>query len=697
MITSETNIFRDMLPIVADSHAEPFLICDTKFTILASNSSAQDVFGYTESEFALKRVTDLMQEAFREMHESWIVEYGAQIFEEQDDPLIRSMNKVVALKKNGRQFLADISVTGRSLDRHRVLYISLRQMEDLDQSNFVIFEAMKLLHTDIADLDGSEGLIKFSNKNPKDLTQARIAWVSPEWALKVLGYSPDELIKMLPATDLLLPRELENLQNDSLNWDSDSFTEEVYPWKTKGGDVRYIRFKTIQGRGDEKQDLGLARVSIVRDVTDRVLAERQRKIDQKALEDSRQSTENLMHFIVSASHAQNNFLHECGLRLVELQRDLDIMLKEGGAKEQMESVIADVDSVHNVIQRMGRGSRNILNLREIKSGESEILASEFSLTQVLERITSFDSQITVDTSLCTLDSIFSDVNKIECIIENLTYNSKKFASETLVRVESKITDPTQCKGSLEIEVSDNGPGISEEVLSRIFEMGNCGDKSRGHGLGLNICHELVNLLGGQITVHNKLEGGACFTVKIPVNTLEKGLNGSRSVDSLVEVAAPRDLGLRKGLRVLIAEDHSIIRRVIQKQLNRTGNGYLLDVVADGQAAVDIWEARWLEGRPFDLLILDKNMTVEGNATTLDGDDAIRIIRQREMEMGRHYTPAVAFTGSVSELDECMSAGMDAYIMKPCSDIDELVAMIDEWGIDCRSDRNTMEIRGEMRI
>ena len=110
----------------------------------------------------------------------------------------------------------------------------------------------------------------------------------------------------------------------------------------------------------------------------------------------------------------------------------------------------------------------------------------------------------------------SDPLLLERILRNLVANAITYAPEnTTIHV-----DALPLNGRVAISVSDTGPGIPEADLSRVFERFYRVDKSRardpgGTGLGLAIAKHLVELHGGQITVENRPEGGAVFTVTLP--------------------------------------------------------------------------------------------------------------------------------------------------------------------------------------
>ena len=115
-----------------------------------------------------------------------------------------------------------------------------------------------------------------------------------------------------------------------------------------------------------------------------------------------------------------------------------------------------------------------------------------------------------------VETVHVDPPKVHDAIRNLVANAISYSPEdTSIGVDARRVD-----GPVEISVSDEGPGIPEEDLSRVFERFYRVDKSRarepgGTGLGLAIVKHLVELHGGSVRVENRPEGGARFTIALP--------------------------------------------------------------------------------------------------------------------------------------------------------------------------------------
>jgi CheY-like chemotaxis protein len=123
-----------------------------------------------------------------------------------------------------------------------------------------------------------------------------------------------------------------------------------------------------------------------------------------------------------------------------------------------------------------------------------------------------------------------------------------------------------------------------------------------------------------------------------------------------------DLQLAGHLRILMAEDNAINQRVGKLILQRAG--FVIDVVADGQEALEAHQAT-----PYDLILMDCQMPI------MDGFEASRQIRKLT-----HPQPviiAVTANALVGERERCLNAGMDDYLSKPFQ-AEQLVAVVKKW-------------------
>jgi PAS domain S-box-containing protein len=157
---------------------------------------------------------------------------------------------------------------------------------------------------------------------------------------------------------------------------------------------------------------------------------------------------------------------------------------------------------------------------------------------------------------------------------------------------------------VKVSVADEGPGIGEQHLDRIFDP-FFSTRKEGKGLGLSIAYAIVKKHGGYITVSSPPGRGATFTVLVPaVHTGEFQVEES--------TGAPG----REGSRILVMDDEPLVRDFLVRALGRLG--FHVKAVEDGRQAIETYKAARAEGVPFDLVIMD--LTI---AEGMGGEEAIR--------------------------------------------------------------------------
>jgi CheY-like chemotaxis protein len=158
-------------------------------------------------------------------------------------------------------------------------------------------------------------------------------------------------------------------------------------------------------------------------------------------------------------------------------------------------------------------------------------------------------------------------------------------------------------------------------------------------------------MGGTISFESKAGAGSTFSFTIPL-----GEAGSEIIaPTAAKSPEPEKIPVAEGERIphlLLAEDDPTIRQVLGLML--TKSNFCLDVAEDGRKAVEMWETG-----EYELVLMDVQMP------QLDGFEATRAIREKERKLGGH-TSIIAMTAHAGKEDEeqCLAAGMDAFISKP---------------------------------
>ncbi|HEY8572770.1 ATP-binding protein [Phenylobacterium sp.] len=302
---------------------------------------------------------------------------------------------------------------------------------------------------------------------------------------------------------------------------------------------------------------------------------------------------------------------------------------------------------------------DVLDLSKIEAGKLELCEAPFDLQKTLSAACATFEGAAAAKDLELILGVQADVRgvwmgdalRLRQVISNLVSNALKFTESGSVTI-SACRDATD--GPLILRIRDTGIGIDADVVPRLFAKFAQADASTtrrygGTGLGLSICRELVELMGGEISVASTAGAGSTFTVVLPLTQV------STSAEALDEEAAaqPVELSGTDALRILAAEDNPTNQLVLRSLLQPLGAE--LVIVPDGRAAVQAFA-----GADFDIVLMDVQMP------EMNGEDATREIRKLEQRARLRRTPIIALSANVltHQLDAYLKAGMDAHVAKP---------------------------------
>ncbi len=328
---------------------------------------------------------------------------------------------------------------------------------------------------------------------------------------------------------------------------------------------------------------------------------------------------------------------------------------------------------------------DILDYSKIEAGKLAVEHIATSLHDVVTEVVQLMTSITKAKSMglsAWIDPhlpqwILADPLRLRQVLTNLLGNAIKFTRTEAGRsgqVDVRVEICTLANGELGfcMRVMDNGMGMSDEMVHRLFQLFTQADASTsrthgGTGLGLSISMQLVQLMGGQMVVHSTLGQGSEFTVELPLREAPPGQQRTAIPDDhlLPKVTAPSITQAQaSGKLILLAEDNETNRDVMCAQLRLLG--YTAEVAEDGLRALEKWQT----GR-FALLLTDCHMPL------MDGFELTALIRAEEGH-GSHK-PIIAVTANAmqGESQHCLDSGMDDYLSKPLR-MNELGPMLAKW-------------------
>ena len=242
-----------------------------------------------------------------------------------------------------------------------------------------------------------------------------------------------------------------------------------------------------------------------------------------------------------------------------------------------------------------------------------------------------------------------DETRLRQILTNLLSNAIKFTEHGRVSLSARVEH-----GEVVFDVQDTGIGFDDEAKARLFERFEQADGSitrryGGTGLGLAISRSLAERMGGSLTAASQPGVGSTFTLRLPLVVADMA-NATPPPPALPTPAAAARIS---PVRVLLAEDHPVNRRVVELIL--AGEGVELTSVVDGAQALEA-----LAQQTFDLVLMDVQMPV------LDGLSATRALRAREAKSGARRTPVLALTANAGaeQVAASRDAGADEHLSKP---------------------------------
>jgi signal transduction histidine kinase/CheY-like chemotaxis protein len=248
-----------------------------------------------------------------------------------------------------------------------------------------------------------------------------------------------------------------------------------------------------------------------------------------------------------------------------------------------------------------------------------------------------------------------DPTRLRQVLVNLLSNAIKFTNTGMVKLHADIRHKTDSSITIEFEVKDSGIGMTEDQLEKIFEPFTQAEsgttrKYGGTGLGLPITKNIVEMMGGLLSVESAPGVGSKFSFELTFDTIDVD-EDYRKVQELSfnEIERPTFEG-----EVLLCEDNAMNQNVISEHLARVG---LKTVVAgNGKVGVEMVQKRIKEGKKqFDLIFMDMHMPV------MDGLEAASKIL--EFETG---IPIVAMTANIMSDDRetYKQSGMNDCVGKP---------------------------------
>jgi PAS domain S-box-containing protein len=616
--TSESRLLAMM-----DTAVDGIVTINAKGLIQGMNKAAEQIFGWTQAELLHKNVNILTPAAIRPEHDSYLTNYLTT----GTAKIIGIGRDVEAVHKDGHPIPVRLAIGHAKLPDEDIFVafitdISLRlQMEQALKENEEKFRSL------IGNIPGAAYRCLY-NKN---------------WDMVFISDSI-ESITGYPAADFMLPDAKRSWmsgihpQDEHLLQQLDFFQQSFqleYRIIHKSGSVHWV-LEMGQAVRDKQGEI-IWVDGFIMDISQR----KQMEVDLlEAKNKAEQAAESRSAFLANMSH-------EIRTPMNAIIGFSDLLLSSDLSAEQKKHLATIHGSAHSLLHLLN----DILDSAKLEKGKLELEFNDFSLPAVLDAVVStlwiqarkkqLELKLELDPQLG--EFYYGAPDRLRQVLTNLIGNAIKFTDKGSVLVRVTPTAEQQLK----FRIQDTGIGIASDRLALIFDAFTQADASMsrrfgGTGLGTTISKQLVELMGGEISVQSTEGVGSCFEFSLP-------LKAGKAIVAAQQGYVPA----LPALKVLIADDIPQNLELLKLLLQRAGHQVI--AVTDGLEAV-----KAVQQQPFDLVLMDIQMP------NLDGLKACQQIRL--WEQNHHHTtlPIIALTASVLDEDKTAAkeAGMQGFASKP---------------------------------
>ena len=472
-------------------------------------------------------------------------------------------------------------------------------------------------------------------------------YVSPN-AEKLLGMTAEQIRKDIRVLGKLHPAEHEDSEKNYL--------EEIQVHEQREGDFKYVHLKT----GEKRWFHNIAMGSEVNGKKKYILVMSDRTSDWKM----NQALSEAVRAAETANKAKSTFLsnmsHDIRTPMNAIIGFTTLAVSNIDDKKRVQDYLGKILSSSNHLLSL---INDILDMSRIESGKIHLEETEVSLSEVLHDLKTIISgqihakqlELYMDAMDVTNEDVYCDKTRLNQVLLNLLSNAVKFTpAGGTVSVRIRQCHGTQ-KGSelYEIRVKDNGIGMSQEFVQKIFspferERTSTVSRTQGTGLGMAITKNIVDMMGGTIEVQTEQGKGTEFIVRLPFRTQPE----HQRTEKITEL---------EGLKALVVDDDFTTCDSVTKMLVRVG--MRSEWTLSGKEAVLRARQSMELGDAFHAYIIDWRLP------DMNGIEVTRQIRSLGDD-----TPIIILTAyDWSDIEaEARAAGVTAFCAKPLfmSDIRE---------------------------
>ena len=383
--------------------------------------------------------------------------------------------------------------------------------------------------------------------------------------------------------------------------------------------------------------------------------------EKKLAEEQKTELEQVVH---SKDTFFANMSHEIRTPINTIIGLNEMILREDISDEIAENAI----NIQNASKMLLTTINDILDLSKLESGKMEIIPTQYEVSSMFSDLVNLiwirahqkelEFKVDIDPNIPSM--LYGDEVRIKQVITNMLTNAVKYTETGSVTLSAKAERISPVTILFRISVIDTGKGIRKESLEDLFRSFKRVDETvnrniEGTGLGLSISKQLLDMMGGEISVDSVYHKGSTFTIE-----LQQDIVNSRPI-GMIDFAAQKQLGNREkykqafvapDAKVLVVDDNDMNRMVAKKLLR--GTKAKVETGGSGKECLEK-----TAGETYHVIFMDHMMP------DMDGEETLKALRAQTKGFCQKV-PVVALTANVmANADQIyQEMGFDGYLAKP---------------------------------
>ena len=622
-ISEAASLNASRMRAMMDTAVDGIITINSRGIVVSVNKAVSQILGWSDEELLGENVSKIMQDHDSAEHDNYLANY----LRTGKANIIGVGREVEALHRNGERVAVRLAI-GHVVQKDEDYFVAFLsdirhriEMERALKENEAKFRSL------ISNIPG----IAYRCLTDKEWPAIYIS----DAVEKMTGYPAQDFTLPNPKrsfAELIHPDDLKRVEQEVSNKTVFSIEYRII---RKDGQERWCFEHGNLIQGEDRAEPWLD--GFIMDITDRKIMEQDMLL---AKEKAEQAAAARAAFLANMSH-------EIRTPMNAIIGFSDILMDARLTADQYKHLTTINRSAKSLLHLLN----DVLDSAKLDKGKLELELRSFCLTNEIDTVVStlwlqadakgLKLQVHIDENIAP--GYLGSPDRIRQVLTNLVGNAIKFTNEGEVNIHVTLTSDNV----LRFSVQDTGIGMSQEQQERVFDAFAQADASMsrkfgGTGLGTTISKQLIELMGGTISVQSELNKGTCFTFELPL----------QATDIIASQSAGPKLQLPP-LKILVVDDIQQNIDLLQVLLGREGHQVL--TARDGQQAL----VRMVASKP-DLVLMDLQMPV------MDGLTAARERRTLEQQQKLEKIPIIALTASVLEQDKSAAeqAGMEGFANKP---------------------------------